>query len=62
MAHRIGHSQDGEAERERDAHETYAEFGKARCENGAAATAEDEPECAEGLGSEFLHHRSIFIL
>ena len=49
----IGHRQDGQAERERDAGEADAETGKRRGENGAAAAAEDEPERADAFGDSF---------
>src|SRR6056297_1855912 len=62
VADRVGHRQDREAEGERDAHEADAQFGKAGGEDGTAATAEYEPEGAEGFGCEFLDHLGLFIL
>ncbi len=58
MADRIGHGQDSEAERERNAHEadtqTVDRAGEASGEDGAAAASEHEPEGAEQLGRKAL--------
>ena len=58
VADGVRHSQDGQTEGERDADEANAETGVGavrhvlRGEDRAAAAAEDEPEGAEGLGTE----------
>ena len=51
-ADRIGHGQDRQAEGEGTPSKADAEFGKGRRQHRAAATAEDEPECAEKFREE----------
>ncbi|MND01911.1 hypothetical protein D3C83_210950 [compost metagenome] len=50
-----GHRHDREAEGERHAEEADADLGERRRQNGAATTAEHEPERAEKLCQKFIH-------
>ena len=49
MADRVGHRQYRETERQRDAKKADPERGKCSGQNGAAAAAEGQPECAKEL-------------
>ena len=57
MSDRIGHGEDGEAEREGNADEADPDFGKVRREHGAAASAKNQPEGPDEFGCEFSHGR-----
>ena len=56
----VGHRQHGEAKRERDAHETYSQAWKRRCQHGAPAASKDQPKCSKELSSCTLCNRHIF--
>jgi hypothetical protein len=56
MADRIGHRQHDEAERQYDTEKADPERGKCRSQNGTAAAAEGQPECAKELGPGTAGH------
>jgi hypothetical protein len=53
MAHGVGHGQHRQTESERYADEPDSQFRERGGEDGAAATAKDEPKGAEKFGPEF---------
>jgi hypothetical protein len=54
VADRIGHGQHGEPESQGDTDEADPDVRERGGEDGATATAEDQPESAEKLGAELL--------
>src|SRR4051794_26711133 len=56
VADRVSHSQDRQAECERDPNEANAELGKCRGQHGGAAAAQNEPTSADKLRYKLAHH------
>jgi hypothetical protein len=56
MANGERHREHRQAERKRDTEQSDSDPGKGRRNNGTAAPAQDQPECPQEFGSQFLLH------
>jgi hypothetical protein len=59
MAEGVGHRQDRQAEGKRNTRKAYPRFREFRCEYGAAAPSENEPESTEHFREKTLFHLHV---